>query len=68
METKLASSDVAIFLDPVEKAIKKFQNYIIISITNKIKEEKDASFSFIRAAIDDNSKEIKWINIKKGSQ
>ena len=56
--------------DPVEKAIKKYQKHPSISIIKKMVSsvENEASFSFTWVTLDDISKEIKRLDIKKVTQ
>ena len=56
--------------DPVEKAIKKYQKHPSISIINKMVSsfENEASFSFTCVTVDDISKEINRLDIKKATQ
>ena len=63
-------SNVFNISDPVEKAIKKYQKHPSISIINKMVSsvENEASFSFTCVTIDDISKEIKRLDIKKATQ
>ena len=63
-------SNVSNISDPVEKAIKKYQKHPSISITNKMVSsvENEVSFSFTCATIDDISKEIKRLDVKKATQ
>ena len=63
-------SNVSNISDPVEKAIKKYQKYPSISIINKVVSsvENEASFSFTCVTVDDISKEIKRLDIKKATQ
>ena len=63
-------SNVSNISDPVEKAVKKYQKHPSISITNKMVSsvENEVSFSFTCATIDDISKEIKRLDVKKASQ
>ena len=63
-------SNVSNISDPVEKAIKKYQKHPSISIINKMVSsvENEASFSFTCVTVDDISKEIKRLDIKKATQ
>ena len=63
-------SNVSNISDPVEKAIKKYQKHPSISIINKMVSsvENEASFSFTCVTVDDISKEIKRLDIKKAIQ
>ena len=58
-------SNVSNISDPVEKAIRKYQNHPSISIINKMVSsvENKASFSFIYVIAHDISKEITWLDI-----
>ena len=63
-------SSVFNITDPVEKAIKKYQKHPSISIINKMVSsvENEANFSFTCVTVDDISKEIKRLDIKKATQ
>ena len=63
-------SNVSNISDPVEKAIKKYQKHPSISIINKMVSsvENEANFSFTCVTVDDISKEIKRLDIKKANQ
>ena len=63
-------SNVSNISDPVEKAIKKYQKHPSISIINKMVSsvENEASFSLTCVTVDDISKEIKRLDIKKATQ
>ena len=63
-------SNVSNISDPVEKAIKKYQKHPSISINSKIVSsvENEASFSFTCVTVDDISKEIKILDIKKATK
>ena len=63
-------SNVSNISDPVEKAIKKYQKYPSISIINEVVSsvENEASFSLTCVTVDDISKEIKRLDIKKATQ
>ena len=63
-------SNVSNISDPVEKAIKKYQKHPSISIINKMVSsvENEANFSFTFVTLDDISKEIKRLDIKKANQ
>ena len=61
------ASDIS---DPVKKAIKKYQKHPRISIINQMVSSvgNEASFSFTCVTVDDISKEIKRIDIKKANR
>ena len=63
-------SNVSNISDPVGKAIKKYRKHPSISIVNKMLSgvENEARFSFTCVTIDDISKEIKRLDIKKATQ
>ena len=63
-------SNVSNISNPVEKAIKKYQKHPSISIINKMVSsvENEARFSFTCVTIDDISKKIKRLDIKKATQ